>query len=223
MAVGRPMGGGRRNLLEVWSRTPQPCFGAREELPVGCVIFSCPPPNRQGLKLQRETCGGGRKAATLFCSLRVPGVKHLLSEGTVSGNGLALCKAPHKTWGLQALKPPQQCHSSIPGPVRGPEALPGPQVPFHSISRGVACPSRSPGRVGSSSRDFESGKSLSLVTGWGVPGHTPPASHPGAATKGGVGRLIGVSFPSCDCWSGRGEIKSGGPAAVRIPGLSFIS
>lgn len=156
---------------------------------MGCVIFSRPPPNRQGLKLQREMCGGGRKATTLFCSLQVPGVKHLLSEGTMSGNRLALCKAPCKTWGLQALKPPWQCHSSIPGPIRGPEALRGPQAPFHSISRGVACPSRSPGWVGSSSEDFGSRKSLSLVTGWGVPGHAPPTSHPGAAGKGRGGKI----------------------------------
>lgn len=41
--------------------------------------------------------------------------------------------------------------------------------------------------------------------------------------KGGVGRLTGVLFPVCDCWSSRGEIKSSSPAAAQIPGLIFVS
>lgn len=153
------------------------------------------------------------KVTTLFCLPYGAGAERLLSEGTVSRNGPGTVQSR----GAVGFEPPWQCHCSIPGPVLGAEALP---APFSLHAQGLPC-SPCPGATLSSGRGFGSvyhscqgGEFLVTLLQLRIPER--PA-------KGGVGRLIGVLFPACDCWSSRGEIKSSSPAAAQIPGLIFIS
>lgn len=92
------------------------------------------------------------------------------------------CKTPRKA----CLQQAGGFEAASQDRFRGAEALQAPLQPF-APSLASAHP-REPGWV----VDFGRGEGLSLVPGQGVPGHAPPA------VKGGVGRLIGASFPACD-------------------------
>lgn len=186
MAVGRrreqkPAGGVERE--------PPAPLGAGEALQAGCDDFSGLLPKRKGLKLQTGTCCGGVKATTLFSSLQGPGVKCPLSEDTVSSSGLArvqgaagaevLQRHPGRCWGFRSFaSSPKHLFTPSRGGVARLSPPPWPRSPCQQ-----------PGR------DFGSEEGLSLATGWGAPGHAPPASHPGAAGKGRGGKING-SFVS---------------------------
>lgn len=150
------------------------------------------------------------KVTTLFCFPCGAGVKRLLSEGSVSRNSLARCKAG----GLGAF--------NIPGSVTaasrdllGVQKLCQLPAPSHSMPGDCPGVRLTPGKgFGSVYHSCQGGEFLVTLVQLCI--LERPA-------KGGVGRLIGVLFPACDCWSSRGEIKSSSPAAAEIPGLIFIS
>lgn len=199
---------------------------------MGCVVFSRLLPNRKELKLQTETCCSGMKATTLFCSLHGPGVKRLLSKGTGSRNGLAPCKAPCKAWVQRAVgfEAPPAVPQQHPWGRLGVQKLCKLPSSFSlHLCGGLPCspclrgPAHLSGSQAAPAGISGAGNVYHLWQGGEFPVTLLRLHIPGQLAKGAVGRLIGVSFPACDCWSGRGEIKSSSPAAVRIPGLIFIS
>lgn len=108
------------------------------------------------------------KVTTLFCFPCGAGVKHLLSEGTVSRSSLALCKAG----GFERFPGSATAAS---------RSLSGVQKPLFTPCLGTALLSLSWGHTHPWEGFWEH---LSLVAGWGVPGHASAAPHPGAAGKG---------------------------------------
>lgn len=145
----------------------------------------------------------------------------------MSRNRLAPCKARAK----HGLKPLLQCHSSILRPVRGAEALRDPQVPFRCLFWGLPCSPClrgpavlwAPGWVSSCGGDSRSRVLYRLWQGGDFPVMLLWLPIPRQPAKGVVGRLMGISFPTCDCWSGCGEIKNSSPVTIYLPGLIFIS